>query len=200
LPGVRRVGHCGAVADRPHVAAALDLHVLVDLDPAMLVEREAESRHRRAGCYAGCPHDRARGYLLTGGQLHARIRDALQPRVRADLDAPPPELPGRELGKVRRHLAHDLTPRLHQQPTHALRGAARIEVEDLRRQVLKLGDRLHAGVAAPGDDEGQVRRAKRGLVDGLRNLEASQQRVAQVERLEDALEAVIGEPGDRKIP
>ena len=75
-------------------------------------------------------------------------------------------------------------------------------MEDLRGEILELGDRLHARVAAPGDHVGEVLRTNVGLIGGLRDLEAPQQRVAQVEGLEDALEAdgVVGEPRYWKIP
>jgi hypothetical protein len=75
-------------------------------------------------------------------------------------------------------------------------------VKDLRGQVLQLGDRLDARVATAGHDERQVLRADVRLVDRLRDLEAPQQRVAQVERLEDALkpDGGVGEPGDRQVP
>ena len=99
------------------------------------------------------------------------------------------------------HLAHDPIAGLDQEPAHALGGAAGVEVEDLRREILRLGDHLDARIAPAGDDEGEVLRADVGLVDRLGDLEAPQERVAQVERLEDALEAdrVLREPRNREV-
>jgi hypothetical protein len=74
-------------------------------------------------------------------------------------------------------------------------------VQNLRGEILNLGYHLHPRVAAAGDHVGEVLRADLGLVDCLCYLEASQHRVTQVERLEDALETdrVVGQPGDRQV-
>src|SRR5919106_1100097 len=50
------------VADRPDPVEALDTHVLVDLDPPLLVERYRELGEARVWSDAGGPDDRAGGH------------------------------------------------------------------------------------------------------------------------------------------
>src|SRR5215218_9504977 len=193
--GVGGVGDRCAVADRPDVLASLDLRALVDPDPALLVQRS------RGRGYPRCPNDGPRRHLLAGGELDAGFRDPLQPRSRPHLDAAPPELGGREPREVLGYLAHDPVVRLHQQPAGPLGGAARVQVEYLRRQILHLRDRLDSRVAAAGDHEGEVLLADDRVVDRLGHLEVPQQRVAHVERLDDALEphGPLAQPWDRQV-
>src|SRR5215218_9995334 len=186
--GVGGVGDRCAVADRPDVLASLDLRALVDPDPALLVQRS------RGRGYPRCPNDGPRRHLLAGGELDAGFRDPLQPRSRPHLDAAPPELGGREPREVLGYLAHDPVVRLHQQPAGPLGGAARVQVEYLRRQILHLRDRLDSRVAAAGDHEGEVLLADDRVVDGLGHLEVPQQRVAHVERLDELLNPTARSP------
>jgi hypothetical protein len=55
-------------------------------------------------------------------------------------------------------------------------------------RVLRLGDRLHSRVAPADHDERQVLHPNVWVVEGLGDLEASQQAVPEVHRLEHSLE------------
>jgi hypothetical protein len=76
----------------------------------------------------------------------------------------------------------------------------RIEVHRVRGEVLQLGERLEAGVAAADEDVGEHLLAPGRVLRRVRGLERRDDVVAQPDRVGEALEAdpVLGEAGDGK--
>ena len=70
----RRIGHRGAVADRPDVLEARDLQAAVGVDPALLVERQAEPCDDRMRLDARSPDERARRHDLAVAERRACSR------------------------------------------------------------------------------------------------------------------------------
>lgn len=88
--------------------------------------------------------------------------------------------------------------------SHDMKSArsARVQMQERGGQILEVGDHLDLRVAAASDDEREVLGAHLRLVRRLRKLEAPEQRVAQVQRLDDALEphSPLGESRNRQAP
>ena len=170
-----------AVADRPNVteahagalvpghrggqAARVNGHGLVDDHPSLAVQREAQPGNDGTRLDPGCPYDRPRRDRLVVGELGAVCGDAAQRCPRAHLNPPPAQLAFCELRERGGHLLHAPWPGLCQHPAHSLRPAARIELDHLRREVLQLGQPLHARIARTHEHEPEVLRAQRGVLE-----------------------------------
>ena len=187
-PGVARLGTAAQSPSDQTSLAAHDAQQLVDLDAAAVVDRQAE-RAQRAGWRPRRP-SRRRSRSRSGGRRRARRprRRPTPARCRADLDAAPAQ---RALGEARQavgRLAQDaLAP-----STSTQRGLTWARRGWLAQRVLghlrDLGDRLDAGEAGAGDDEGQPPRAAR-VGRGVGELDLAQDVVAQADRVAEVLQA-----------
>ena len=92
--------------------------------------------------------------------------------------------------------------RLGEHPAHPVKTGARIELHRLGREVLKLGERFEAGVAAADEKESEQLVAHPRIVCRVGELEALNDVVAQPDRVGQAFEAdgVLVEAGDRQHP
>ena len=79
---------------------------------------------------------------------------------------------------------------------------ARIALDRVDGEVLELGERLEAGVAAAHEHVGELLAAALGILARVRRLERLDDVVAQPDRVGEALEAdaVLVEAGDRQQP
>src|SRR5919197_808042 len=81
--------------------------------------------------HARRPREGARRDDLASGELGGPLGQALERYVRADLDAAAAQLACGELGEVGRDLGHDPVACLDEDPAHALRSAARVQLDDV---------------------------------------------------------------------
>ena len=118
--------------------------------------RPSPSQHR-VRPHARRPDDCARHDPLAAGERSGVRLDRLECRLGADLDA----APGEQLRCVRR-AAGDLREDLRSRRPRAASGAARRGASGssagVADEVGELGERLHARVAGPDEDEGQIAR------------------------------------------
>ena len=163
-----------------------DAQVLVDQHAAALVDRQAELAHERVRLHAGRPHEARRLDARAVGERGALLVERLQPGAEADLDAALGEVARRVVAEPLRRLGEHAVAAVDQQP--ALRDVAqpRVVAERLAHEVVRLGQRLDAGVA--GADEGEGQPPLGVLEVGVGQLELVQDVVAQGDRVGQVLE------------
>ena len=115
-----------------------------------LSSREAGVRR-----HARRPDDRPGGDPLAGGERHGVGLDRLEAGAEADVDPATAELPRRVLGEPQIDLRQHPVGRLDQDPAHSLQPRPRVGVHRVDGEVLELGERLEAGVAAADEDVGE---------------------------------------------
>lgn len=117
-----------------------------------------------------------------------------------DLDVTHAQLPCGERGQAGRHLGHDPLARLDQHPAHPLCAAARIELDRLCGEVLKLGEPLEPRIAGADEDETKILGALGRIVERLGDVQAVQHLVAKRGGVGQRLEPnrVFRETGDRQ--
>ena len=83
-----------------------------------------------------------------------------------------------------------------------MQAGARVALHRVGGEVLQLGQRLEAGVAAADEDVGEQLVAAGRVLGRVRRLQRLDHVVAQPDRVGEALEAdrVLGEPGHRQHP
>ena len=140
------------------------------------------------------------GHPLAGRQQHRVGGRLLEPRPEPDVDAASAQLLHGVVGEVPRNLWQDPLRRLDQDPAHALQAGARVAVHRVDGEVLKLGQRLEARVAASDEDVGEELLAAHRVVGRVCLLERLDHVVSQPDRVGEALEAdrVLVETGDRQ--
>ena len=128
-----------------------------------------------------------------GGQL-------LERRAEPDVDAAAAQLPDGVLGQRQVDLRQHAVHRLDQHPAHPVQARGGVLLDRVRGEVLHLGQRLEAGVAAADHHEGQQLVALARVVRGVGHLQALDHVVAQPDRVRQRLEAdrVLLEPRDRQ--
>ena len=129
-------------------------------------------------------------------------RHLLQRRAEADVDAAAAQLAQRVVGELGVDLGQDAVGRLDQDPAHPVQAGARVALDRVGGEVLQLGERLEAGVAAADEDVGEQLVAAGRVVGRVGRLERLDHVVAQPDRVGEALEAdrVLGEAGHRQHP
>ena len=179
----RGSGADGAIADRPDRVHALDPQVLVDRDPAALVERHAEVLEDRLRRDAGGPDDGPGRQRLAAGEPGAIRADLLQRGLEADVDAAAAQLAQRVVGELGVDLRQHPVGRLDQDPAHPVQAGARVALHRVGGEVLELGQRLEAGVAAADEDVGEQLVAAGRVLGRVGVLERLDHVVAQVDRV-----------------
>ena len=202
LPGPRRVGNRGRVAERPDRVAPTDAEVIVHNDPAPLVERQAEVLAARVWHDSRRPDHGASGQRLARRDPCPVGRDLLERGSQPDVDPPAAQLEGRVLGEAGVDLGQHPVHRLCEHPAHAVEAGPRVELHRLGCEVLQLGERLETGVAASDEEESEQLLAQAGVVGRIGELEALDHVVPQPDRIGKALEAdrMLVEAGDREHP
>ena len=197
-----RVRRRGAVADRPDRVEPPHPQVIVDRDPAALVERQLELAQDRLRGDAGGPDHGPGRQRLAAGEAGEVGPDLLQGRLQADVDAAPAQLAQRVLGQLQVDLRQHPVRRLDQHPAHPVQARPRVAVHRVGGEVLQLGQRLEAGVAAADEDVGEQLVAAAGVLGRVGLLQRLDQVVAEVDRVGQALEAdrVLGQAGHRQRP
>ena len=155
-------------------------------------------RSRRLGLRgdAGGP-DHGPGRQRLAGREPGRVgADLLERRAEADVDAAAAQLAQRVLGELGVDLRQDPVGGLDQDPAHPVQAGPRVALDRVGGEVLELGERLEAGVAAADEDVGEQLVAAGGVVGRVRGLERLDHVVAQPDRVGQRLEAdrVVG-PG-----
>ena len=156
---------------------------------------------RRVGLHARGPDEGPRGHPLAGREQRRGRGRLLEPGAEADVDPAAAELAQRRSRRGRlRHLRQHPVHRLDQDPAHAVQAGPRVAVHRVGGEVLKLGERLEARVAAADEDVGEQLLAARRVLGGVRRLERLDQVVSQPDRVGEALEAdrVPVEAGNRQ--
>ena len=146
---------------------------------------------------AGRPHDRLRRDLLTGREATRVLARLLQPGAETDVDAAAAKLAYGVVGEPLVDLGQDTVHRLDQDPAHPCQASARVAVDRVGGEVLKLGECFQAGVATAHEDVGQELLAALGVLRGVGALERVDHVVAEPDRVGEALEPdrVLVEPG-----
>ena len=104
---------------------------------------------------AGGPDDGARR-SVSPVEIRARVGGhLLERRAEPDVDAAAAQLAQRVLGELEIDLGQHAVGRLGEHPAHPVQARARIELHRLGGEVLELGERLEAGVAAADEQEGE---------------------------------------------
>ena len=109
--------------------------------------------------------------------------------LQPDVDAAAAQLAQRVVGELLVDLRQHPVRRLDQDPAHPVQAGARVAVHRVGGEVLQLGQRLEAGVAAADEDEGEQFFAPRRVFGRVGFLERLDDVVAQVDRVGEALEA-----------
>ena len=176
--------------------------MLVDRDAAALVERQAQPPQARVRRDPGGPDHGAGRQRLAAREPGAVGRDLLQRRLEADVDAAAAQLAQRVLGEAGVDLRQHPAGRLDQYPAHPVQAGARVALHRVGGEVLQLGERLEAGVAAADEDVGEQLVAARRILARVGGLQRLDHVVAQPDRVGEALEAdrVLGEPRHRQHP
>ena len=128
--------------------------------------------------------------------------DLLQRRLHADVDAAAAQLPQRVFAELAVDLRQHPVGRLDQDPAHPVQAGARVAVHRVGGEVLQLGQRLEAGVAAADEDVGEQFFAPRRVLGRVGFLQRLDHVVAEVDRVGEALEPdrVLGQAGHRQHP
>ena len=174
--------------------------MLVDPQPAAVVERKAELGDQGVRAHARRPDDRVRRHPLAVGELDTsridRGQDGRQPHV----EAAPDELPGRVLAEPSAKVVQDVVGGVGQEPSSGDVAEGRVVAARVAHEVLELGHRLDARVAAADEDERQPPLAFAWIVDCRGELELLEHVVSQVDRLGDRLEPdrMLDQPRDRR--
>ncbi len=196
-----RVGHRGAIAERPDAVHSLHAHRLVDRDASVVADRNAELAQAWVGGDAGCPDDGAGRDRLARGEQDAAIVNGLQPGAQPHVDAAAADLAQRPLGEVGVSLGQDPVLGLDDHPVHALQPRPWIALDRVDREVLELGECFEARVAGADEDEGQQFAAAYRVVGGIGGLELLDHLVTEPDRVGEALEADRAlEAGHRQQP
>ena len=196
--GRRRVRHGGDVAERPHAGVARHAQVLVDRHAPALVDRQPELGGERPRPHPGGPHDGGGGHGGAVGELDALGAHGRSPMpgaartraARAGRWRTPPGGRRARAGCGRRASTSSQrrgTPQL------------RVVAGRVAAQVLELGHRLDARVAAADEHEREPAPALGLVGSGRGQLELAEHVVSQVDRLGHALEPdrVLEQAGDR---
>ena len=189
-----RVGHRGAIAERPHVVGALDAERLVHDDATALVERNVELGEKRARAHAGRPDERSRRDAHTVREHCLAAVVGLERRADVDLDAATLQPPRGVLPETARDLGEDLRGGVDEHPALWFLAESGVRAKRGMRHVVQLRERLDARVAGADEDEPELGGVVR--VD-RRALELQQDAVAERDRVSEVLEAhpVLREPG-----
>ena len=163
--------------------------MLVDLDPAALVERHREVGEARVGLHPGGPDHGPGRHALAGGEPNRVGADLLELGPEADLDPAAAQLGDRVVGELPVDLGQHPVHRLDQDPAHPVEARTRIAVHRVGREVLELGERLEARVAAADEDVGEELLAPGGILAGVGHLEGLDDVVAEPDRVREPLEA-----------
>ncbi len=136
------------------------------------------------------------------GEPSAVGGDLLQRRAEADVDAAAAQLAQRVVGEPCVDLRQDPIGRLDQNPAHPVQAGARVALDRVGGEVLQLGERLQAGVAAPDEDVGEQLVAARRVLGRVGRLQRLDHVVAQPDRVGEGFEAdrVLVEAGNRQHP
>ena len=132
---------------------------------------------------AGGPDDGAGRQRLAGREPGAVGRDLLQRRPEPDVDAAAAQLPQRVLGELGVDLGQHPVGRLDQDPAHPVQAGARVALHRVGGEVLQLGERLEAGVAAADEDVGEQLVAPRRVLGRVGRLQRLDHVVAQPDRV-----------------
>ena len=116
LAGRREVRDARAVAERPNVLMPFDLQRRLDLDPAALVEREAEALVHRIRAHPSGPHHSAREDVIAVREHCSVGLDRVERRVDADVDAAAGELARSVPAQAPRNLREDRRRRIDEHP------------------------------------------------------------------------------------
>ena len=147
-------GNVGVVTQRPDVLLAVDAHVGIDHDPAVL-HCPRERLHERQWCVTDRGDDGLGVDAWADPGLDAGGRRRRDPGVQTDLDAAPAQLVGRIGGKVLWQFGKDPRTVLDQDGPDLVGSNVRVEFEGFSDQFLNLADRLDAG--EPSADATKVR-------------------------------------------
>ena len=131
------------------------------------------------------------------------LGDRSHRRVREDLDPAPAQLGARERREVGRDLGHHAVARLDEHEAHAASAAARVALDDVRGEVLQLGEPLEARVAGADEHEREQLAAGRRRPPRSRPARASGAAGCAARSPRSSVlkpTRVLGEPRDRQRP
>ena len=137
----------------------------------------------------GGPDDRGRRDPLAGRERREVRSGLVEPRPEPHVDAAAAELLDRVLGQGEVDLGEHPVRGLDQDPAHAVQAGARVTLDRIGGEVLKLGERLQPRVAAAHEDVGEERLAAGRVLGGVRPLERLDHVVPEPDRVGQALEA-----------
>ena len=201
-PVALRVGDERAVAERPDMLVPAHAKHLVDLDAALLVERQRPLAQEGVRRDPGRPDERARRDPRSVAEDGVVGGDRLERRLDVDLHPALAELGRGVVAERRRDLGQDPRRRVDEHPAARRRAQARVVAERVLGEVGQLRERLDTRVAGADEDEGQPPRPLLVVERSVGQLELLEDVVAQIDRIGQRLERepVLGQARDGKRP
>ena len=190
LAWASQVGHRGAVPAGVNVRGAGHRHELINHEPPP-AGVQVQAAYQRVGANSDAPDKGMSGHLLAGGQLHpAAIQGSGDRLAGAHLDPAPPQDTAGGLRQMLVEFGQQPRGGVEQHPADLLAAQTGHLPGQPGREQLPLGRDLGTGVTGANNYEGAARSAFHLVSGSGRQLELTDDVVAQVNGLGDAAEPV----------